>query len=66
MGVLLAWLTGREDVIFGCTVAGRPPEIPGVERIVGLLINTLPVRVQVHPRSGSATSWRGCNRSSRH
>jgi len=63
--VLLAWLTGREDVIFGCTVAGRPPEIPGVERIVGLLINTLPVRVQVHPQERFATSWRGCNRSSR-
>ncbi|WKX71641.1 non-ribosomal peptide synthetase [Streptomyces sp. XD-27] len=45
-GVLLGSLTGRDDVVFGAAVAGRPPEIPGVETIVGLFINTVPVRIR--------------------
>src|SRR5262249_39687384 len=45
-GALLGRLTGREDVVFGITVAGRPPELPGVEHMVGLFINTLPLRFQ--------------------
>jgi amino acid adenylation domain-containing protein/non-ribosomal peptide synthase protein (TIGR01720 family) len=44
-GVLLGKLTGRTDVCFGTTVSGRPPELPGVESMVGLFINTVPVRV---------------------
>ncbi|MFJ2183120.1 amino acid adenylation domain-containing protein [Streptomyces anulatus] len=48
-GVLLGRLTGRDDVVFGGTVSGRPPEIAGVESMVGLFINTLPVRVSVRP-----------------
>src|SRR5262249_32570176 len=43
--ILLGRLTGSDDVVFGVTVAGRPPEIAGVESMVGLFINTLPVRV---------------------
>ncbi|RSM99102.1 non-ribosomal peptide synthetase [Nonomuraea sp. WAC 01424] len=45
--LLLARLTGREDVVFGTAVAGRPPEIPGVESAVGLFMNTLPVRARL-------------------
>ncbi|WP_230882206.1 non-ribosomal peptide synthetase [Planomonospora sp. ID91781] len=48
-GLLLAQLTGRDDVVFGGTVSGRPPELPGVERMVGLFVNTLPVRVRLRP-----------------
>ncbi|MFF8911585.1 amino acid adenylation domain-containing protein, partial [Streptomyces olivaceoviridis] len=48
-GLLLAKLTGREDVVFGTTVSGRPAELPGVEKMVGLFINTLPVRVRLDP-----------------
>ncbi|MFD8530672.1 amino acid adenylation domain-containing protein, partial [Streptosporangium canum] len=48
-GLLLAQLTGGDDVVFGGTVSGRPPELPGVERMVGLFINTLPVRVRLRP-----------------
>ncbi|NGO15669.1 non-ribosomal peptide synthetase, partial [Streptomyces sp. HC44] len=40
-GLLLARQTGREDVVFGATVSGRPPELEGVERMLGLFINTL-------------------------
>ncbi len=43
--VLLSRHTGRQDVVFGSTVAGRSPEIAGVENMVGLLINTVPTRV---------------------
>ena len=46
-GVLLARSAGVEDVVYGAVVAGRPAELEGVERMVGLFINTLPVRVQV-------------------
>src|SRR5262245_23611443 len=47
--VMLGRLTGRDDVVFGVTVAGRPPEIAGIERMVGLFINTLPLRVRLPP-----------------
>ncbi|MGW2256238.1 condensation domain-containing protein, partial [Kitasatospora sp. NPDC001660] len=42
-------LTGRDDVVFGGTVSGRPPQVAGVESMVGLFINTLPVRVALDP-----------------
>ena len=45
--ILLGRLTGRDDVVFGITVAGRPPEIAGIESMVGLFINTLPLRVRL-------------------
>ncbi|MDH6171041.1 non-ribosomal peptide synthase protein (TIGR01720 family), partial [Variovorax boronicumulans] len=45
-GALLGRLTGREDVVFGITVSGRPPELQGIEGMVGLFINTLPLRFQ--------------------
>ncbi|MHA5053720.1 amino acid adenylation domain-containing protein, partial [Streptomyces sp. SD15] len=46
-GLLLSRLTGRDDVVFGATVAGRPPELDGVESMIGLFINTVPVRVRL-------------------
>ncbi|WP_344021265.1 amino acid adenylation domain-containing protein [Streptomyces luteireticuli] len=45
--ILLSRLTGRTDVVFGATVSGRPADIPGVESIVGLFSNTIPVRFAV-------------------
>jgi amino acid adenylation domain-containing protein/non-ribosomal peptide synthase protein (TIGR01720 family) len=47
--ILLSRYSGERDVVFGATVAGRPPELNGVESMVGMFINTLPVRVQVAP-----------------
>ncbi|MET7767094.1 amino acid adenylation domain-containing protein [Nocardia sp. NPDC005366] len=47
--LLLAMSTGRTDVVFGGTVSGRPPQLAGVEDMVGLFINTLPVRVRLDP-----------------
>jgi amino acid adenylation domain-containing protein len=46
-GILLASYAGEEDVVFGTTVSGRPAELDGVDEMVGLFINTLPVRVRV-------------------
>ena len=40
-----AWAMASGDVVIGVTVAGRPPQLPGVESMVGLLINTIPLRV---------------------
>jgi amino acid adenylation domain-containing protein/non-ribosomal peptide synthase protein (TIGR01720 family) len=44
---LLSWLTGQRDVAFGTTVSGRPAEVAGAESMVGLLINTVPVRATI-------------------
>ncbi|WP_328390771.1 non-ribosomal peptide synthetase [Nocardia sp. NBC_00416] len=44
--LLLAGLTGREDIVFGAVVSGRPPELPGVDDMAGLFTNTIPVRVR--------------------
>jgi nonribosomal peptide synthetase CepB len=52
--LLLSRLTGRGDVVFGGTASGRPPELPGVETMVGLLINTYPVRVRLDPAESLA------------
>jgi amino acid adenylation domain-containing protein/non-ribosomal peptide synthase protein (TIGR01720 family) len=46
-GLLLGRWTGVDDVVFGATVSGRPAELPGVEEMVGLFINTLPVRLRL-------------------
>jgi acyl carrier protein len=44
---LLARHGGEPDVCFGAVVSGRPPELPGVDAIVGMFVNTVPVRVTV-------------------
>ncbi|WP_156768144.1 non-ribosomal peptide synthetase, partial [Mycobacterium sp. E1386] len=44
---LLTWLTGQHDVAFGTAVSGRPHELAGADAMVGLLINTVPVRATV-------------------
>ncbi len=52
--VLLAGMSGRPDVVFGATVAGRPPDVVGIESMVGLFINTLPVRARLRPEETAA------------
>ncbi len=42
-------LTGRRDVVFGAAVSGRPTDLPGAETMVGLMINTIPVRATIKP-----------------
>jgi len=47
--LVLARYANTDDVLFGSVVSGRPHELPSVESMVGLLINTLPVRVKIEP-----------------
>ncbi|BBZ01764.1 non-ribosomal peptide synthetase [Mycolicibacterium chitae] len=46
---LLMSMTGQRDVAFGAAVSGRPAELAGADSIVGLLINTVPVRAHANP-----------------
>ncbi|MBK3618672.1 amino acid adenylation domain-containing protein, partial [Streptomyces sp. MBT98] len=48
-GLVLSAHTGRRDVVFGTVVSGRPAEVPGVTDMIGLFVNTVPVRVAVRP-----------------
>ncbi|MFD3522129.1 amino acid adenylation domain-containing protein [Streptomyces sp. NPDC058653] len=47
--LMLSRMTGRRDVLFGAVVSGRPPSVPGVDAIVGMLLNTVPVRLDCDP-----------------
>ena len=43
--LLLMTYAGRDDVVYGATFSGREPRLQGVEKMIGVFINTLPVRV---------------------
>jgi amino acid adenylation domain-containing protein/non-ribosomal peptide synthase protein (TIGR01720 family) len=45
--LLLSSYSGERDIVFGATVSGRPPSLDGIESMVGVFTNTLPVRVRV-------------------
>ena len=49
-GLVLGKYKGERDVIFGAVVSGRPAEIKGVERMIGLFLNTVPMRIRVRER----------------
>ncbi|MEG7354090.1 amino acid adenylation domain-containing protein [Bacillus inaquosorum] len=53
-GILLQKYSGSQDVVFGNVVSGRPAEIPGVEQMIGLFINTIPVRIRCDEDSSFA------------
>jgi amino acid adenylation domain-containing protein/non-ribosomal peptide synthase protein (TIGR01720 family) len=48
-GFVLCRHARAREVVYGVTVSGRPPELPGAEEMVGLFINTLPLRVEASP-----------------
>lgn len=54
--ILLSPYTDESEVVFGATVSGRPPTLSGVESMVGLFINTLPVTVKV-PTATPLWQW---------
>lgn len=56
--VLLSRYSGSDDVVFGITVSGRPPQLPGIESTIGLFINTLPVRARLD-RKACFWEWLG-------
>ena len=47
---------GTSDVVFGVTTSGRPETLDGADGMLGLFINTLPVRLRV-PESLSLLEW---------
>nr|WP_041842091.1 non-ribosomal peptide synthetase [Actinoplanes friuliensis] len=49
--LLLAHHSGERDVLFGTTVSGRPADLPGVESMIGMFINTLPTRTRIDDRA---------------
>nr|AGS49328.1 long-chain-fatty-acid--CoA ligase [uncultured bacterium esnapd2] len=53
--IVLGRITGTDDVVFGNVVSGRPPELAGIESMVGMFINTLPVRVRLRPAESFTT-----------
>ncbi len=54
--LLLGRHAGTDDVVFGATVSGRPADLDGAERMLGLFINTLPMRVAL-PREETVEGW---------
>ncbi|MHC4618918.1 MAG: amino acid adenylation domain-containing protein [Planctomycetota bacterium] len=54
--LLLSKYSGEDSVVYGMVTSGRPPVLKDVESIVGLFINTLPVRVSIPP-GASLLSW---------
>lgn len=54
--IVLCHLSQSEDVVFGATTSGRPPQLREAEQMVGVFINTLPIRVQITPDT-SLMSW---------
>lgn len=48
-GLLLSRYSRQTDVLFGSVVAGRPLDITGADTMIGLFVNTLPIRIQIHP-----------------
>jgi amino acid adenylation domain-containing protein/non-ribosomal peptide synthase protein (TIGR01720 family) len=54
--LLLGRYSGEDDLVFGSVISGRPPDLKGVETMIGLFINTLPVRAQI-PLHATSRSW---------
>ena len=50
-GLILSCYSKKDDVVFGSIVSGRPPQIPDIQKMVGLLFNTIPVRVAFNDKS---------------
>jgi non-ribosomal peptide synthetase component F len=48
--LLLTGYSGETDIVFGSTISVRPAELPEIEDMVGMSVNTLPVRVKIDPK----------------
>ncbi|WP_415835401.1 amino acid adenylation domain-containing protein, partial [Corallococcus soli] len=55
--LVLSRYSGEHDVVFGSTFAGRPPELPGSDAMVGIFINSLPTRIRVPSDSSPLVPW---------
>ena len=62
-GLLLSRYSGEKDVVFGVTVSGRTADLSGIENMVGLFINTLPLRLQIEPEKQLILWFKQINKS---
>ncbi|WP_280299930.1 non-ribosomal peptide synthetase [Nocardia abscessus] len=62
--ILLSRLTDRRDVVYGTIVTGRPEQISGVERMIGLFLNTIPVVFRTDPAAPVASECARLQRES--
>ena len=46
--ILLSYYSGKSDIVYGCTFSGRPVDLKNSESMVGEMVNTLPVHLQVN------------------
>jgi len=58
-GYLLSKYNNTQDVIFGSVVSGRPGDVSGVEEMIGLFINTVPVRVSYNTKTKVSDLFKG-------
>lgn len=63
-GIVLGRYNGSKDVVFGTVVSGRPSELDEVERIVGLFINTIPLRIRLNEEKSFLELLRDVQRAS--
>jgi len=56
LGLVLSRYCDTADIVFGSTCSGRPPTLKGALSMVGLFINTLPVRIQI-PETAAVAEW---------
>ncbi|RFM33506.1 non-ribosomal peptide synthase/polyketide synthase [Chitinophaga silvisoli] len=63
-GILLSRYNDTDDVVFGTVVSGRPPEVEGIEEMIGLFINTIPVRVNLKDNASIKETLQSVQQSS--
>ena len=61
-GVLLQKYSNSKDVVFGTTVSGRTHHIKGINDVVGLFINTIPLRIKTDSGDAMSGIWAALNR----
>jgi amino acid adenylation domain-containing protein/non-ribosomal peptide synthase protein (TIGR01720 family) len=52
--VILQRYTGADDIMFGNVTSGRNMSLPGIDRIIGLFINTIPMRIKIDDQQSAA------------
>ncbi|PDX99224.1 non-ribosomal peptide synthetase [Bacillus pseudomycoides] len=60
-GILLKRYSQKNDIVFGTTISGRPPSIRGIENMVGLFINTVPLRIDFDSSTTLLSSLKSVN-----
>ena len=64
--VALAQVKQLDDVLFGITVSGRSTNLPGIESMVGLFVNSLPLRVRLAGGQSAADLLQALQQARRH